>query len=166
MDAEELRQALIAASNRWRQLDSARTEAKKAVFQAAADYMRTDVAASEVAALTPFSDALVRAEVRKLGVDPKRRGPQRQQEPIPRNESPSRNPAPVRQPTFMSAADRNAELLAMASSLGPGRHAELVSLLEKNQWGWFRTLRPGMSDWDIIKAAIEAGRLTTTDLMH
>jgi hypothetical protein len=172
MEPDDLRRALIAASDRWRQLDVARDKARDAVFQAAADYLLgSDVLASEVATLTPFSDALVRAETRKLGVPERRRGPQRKQESKPESEiaapvAPAPRTLPPG-PTFLSASDRTAELIAMASTLPSGRHVELVSLLEKNHWAWLRANRlPDDSDWAVVQKAVKAKLFSTSDLMR
>lgn len=137
---------------------------REAVFQAAADYLLgSDVQASEVAKLTPFSDATVRAETRKLGVPERRRGPQRKQEPTVGTETSSRKPVPS--PEFMSAADRTSELIAMREKLPAGRLVELVSHLEKHHWQWLRAnRRTADSDAAIVDKAIRAGLLSMSDL--
>jgi hypothetical protein len=70
-------------------------------------------------------------------------------------------------PALLSANDRTAELIAMAGALPAGRHVELVSLLEKNHWGWLRTNRRSSdSDLDVVQKAVKSGLFNTSDLMR
>lgn len=174
MDPNELRQALIAATERWRQLDDARDKAREAVFQAAADYLLgSDVQAAEVALLTPFSDALVRAETRKLGVPERRRGPQRKREPKPESETsnpaaPVPTPAPPRPapaPAFLSADSRVAELLSLAAALTPEEQLQAADRIRKRHAIWLRTVRPKpQTDAELITKAVRANVVTGGDL--
>lgn len=174
MDPDELRRALIAATDRWRHLNTARDEARGAVFQAAADYLLgSDVQASEVAALTPFSDAQVRAKTRKLGVPERRRGPQRKQESKPDSEIATPvAPAPRAvvsrtppSPSFLSADSRVAELLVLAAGLTPTEQAQAADRIRARRTVWVRTLRPmPQTDAELIDRAVRANVVTGGDL--
>lgn len=174
MDSDELRRALIAATERWRQLDDARNKARDAVFQAAADYLLgSDVQAAEVALLTPFSDALVRAETRKLGVPERRRGPQRKRESKAESEiataveptTPATSTRGVPAPAFLSADSRVAELLALAASLTSEQQLQAADRIRKRHAVWLRTVRPTpRTDAEVINRAVRANVVTGGDL--
>lgn len=138
-------------------------------MQAAADYLLgSDVQAEEVADLTPFSDATVRAATRKLGVPARRRGPQRKQESNPESEI-ATTPAPTTQPPFTSSSlpvdSRVADLLGLATDLTPAKQAEAAERIRTRHSLWLRGLRPQpATDAELIDRACRANVATYSDL--
>lgn len=145
-------------------------------MQAAADYLLgADVQADEVAGLTPFSDATVRAATRKLGVPARRRGPQRKRESKPESKTVAPEATPVRTPVrtavpslgpgFLPATGRIADLLAIAADLTPTEEEQIAARIEAKHGVWKRTLRPTpKTPRELIQAAIKANLMATEDL--
>lgn len=173
--SDGLRERLIAATAKWRKLDSERDTARDEVLDAATAMLKAGAVPADVVRLTPFSDALVRSETRKRGAPEARRGPKRKEEPKPAGEStPSAMPPPTTTP-FTAAAQtpiqpvartaREAEFLAMADELKPEREHELIELVWQRNSAWYQmNRRPGMTDKELIQRAIRDGKLTASDL--
>jgi len=142
-------------------------------MQAAADYLLgSDVQAEEVADLTPFSDATVRAATRKLGVPARRRGPQRKRESKPESETTATTAltvAPAPQPPFTSSAmstdSRVADLLSLAADLTPAKQAEAAERIRSRHGIWLRGLHTKpTTDAELIEKACRANVATYSDL--
>lgn len=71
------REALSAATTRYRETESAHEEARQAVLAAALAALRAGVTPTEVERLSPFTSAYIRRKARAEGVPPAPPGPKR-----------------------------------------------------------------------------------------
>lgn len=170
-----LRERLIAATAKWRKLDSERDDARKEVLDAAAAMLKAGALPAEVVGLTPFSDALVRSETRKRGAPEARRGPKRKEETKPASDSPfiltppTATPfkAPMLPPSQPTTVPSREELLAIARDLTTDDQVRIATLIGSKNRAWSLPYRHGpdtLTPLGLIEAAINAGRATEDDL--
>lgn len=75
MNDEEIRRAksdLVEATKRYKRADATRKEAGDAAIDSALKLLRAGVGPTEVAQLSPFTDAYIRKHARDAGIPPAR----------------------------------------------------------------------------------------------
>lgn len=165
--------SLAEAAKAYNDTKEAHKQASKDAQAAVLAALKAGHSVPEVTKAGPFTYAYVRkiAEDNDIPRDERkaryRKSEAEEHKPVAQAGTANPAPATASSPLFMSASDRTAELITMARALPPNRHVELVSLLEKNHWGWLRANRRSSdADWDVVEKAVRAGLFNTSDLMR